>query len=72
MELYIDELFSIDEMDHTLKISTTSIVFWTDERLALTSYPDCWKDNQILASACNETESFTMQRERASMRNKVS
>ena len=61
MSLYVDELFSIDELEQTLKISATVVLFWTDERLALTSYPDCWNNNEPQTSACNE--SFTMRGE---------
>ena len=71
MSLYVDELFSIDEAEQTLKISATGSVFWTDERLALTSYPDCWKNNEVLASTCNKTYSFTVWKEISSMSNKV-
>ena len=69
MSLYIDELFSIDEVEQTLKISATIVVFWTDERLALTSYPDCWK-NEAMSFECNE--SFKMRKEISSIADKVS
>ena len=67
--LSVDELFSIDAADQTLMISATMVVFWTDERLALTSYPDCWHNNEALPSACNE--SFEMRKEIDSMTDKV-
>ena len=69
MSLYVDELFSIDELEQTLKISATVVLFWTDERLALKSYPDCWHNNEVMASACNE--SFEMRKEIDSMTDKV-
>ena len=69
MMLSVDELFSIDAADQTLMISATMVVFWTDERLALKSYPDCWHNNEVMASACNE--SFEMRKEIDSMTDKV-
>ena len=44
--------FSIDESDQTLKVSVNMVISWLDERLALTSYRDCWSNNTD-ASACS-------------------
>ena len=51
MKFTIKGPFSMDERDQTLKVSASMVISWSDDRLAVTSYPDCWP-NQTDASTC--------------------
>ena len=63
MGLTVKELFSIDETEKTLKVSAAISLMWTDERLALKYYPECW------SGKC--PESFRQNRDVTAMENKV-
>ena len=52
MKFTIKGPFSMDERDQTLKVSAGMVISWSDKRLALTSYPDCWV-NQTVAPTCS-------------------
>ena len=71
MSLTVNERFTVEETQQTLTIHGTIVEIWRDERLALTSHPECWKNNEVLASACNETEDFTIMKQRTSLTDKV-